>query len=62
MKSTYLGRSCRSLPAPQLELDAANAVLEAPLPRDSRNIDDLENGRSFYLGPSMVNAPHNRAH
>ena len=48
MKSTYLGRSCRSYVA-LFQLYAADAVLEelkASLPTHSRNID-LENGRSF---------------
>ena len=46
MKSTYLGRSSRSLPAAR-----RHAVLEAPLPRHSR-IEVLDNGRSFLLPPA----------
>ena len=43
MKSTYLAAGHVSL----FQLHAANAVLEAPPPTHSRNID-LEKGRSFF--------------
>ena len=53
MKSTYLGRSCRSLPAARRRRDA-------PLPRHSR-IEVLDNGRSF-LPQVCTSASMHRSH
>ena len=48
MKSTYLGRSCRSLEL--FQLHPADAVLAAPLPTHSRNIDLETTAEAFYRG------------
>ena len=49
MKSTYLGRSCRSLPAACRRRD----VLEVPLPRYSR-IEVLDNGLKLFKALTRI--------